>query len=205
MYGTPTIYYCTGSTSQCPETVWVSITVIGAAISGSIKSYTPGTATFQPQNGFLLNLWWLNYDQLDPTLLSGSPSCTWYWVPNPDALGNNCVPVDFVGGESLTGNIFSNDPIFICDSGGNPTVNGTVATADSSAFVADPTSGGCGSAVSGSVTTLANQPVEPIPTDDVVLGAEAAQNGCLARVPPSSSLRCTRARFLNMSGHTACT
>jgi len=59
LYGTPPIYYCTGSTSQCPETVWVSTTVVGRCHLGRNQEFTPGTATFQPQNGFLLNLWWL--------------------------------------------------------------------------------------------------------------------------------------------------
>jgi hypothetical protein len=189
LYGSPTIYDCTGSSSQCPQTVWVSMTVVGASNVGAITSYTPGTVSFQPQNGFLLNLWWLNYDQEDPTTVPGSQSCTWYWVPNPDALGSGCQPVDFVSGETLNGNIFSNDPIFICsDSSGSPTVNGTVESADSSAFVADPDSKSCGSTVLGSPTQIPNETVEPIPTDDVILGSEAAQNGCLYEGPTELQL-----------------
>lgn len=188
LYGSPTIYYCTGGSSKCPQTVWVSMTVIGASKTGQISSYTPSTITVQPQNGFLLNLWWLNYDQLDPTTLAGTQTCTWYWN-NGNALESGCVPVDFVSGETLTGNIFSNDPIFICsDSSGSPTVNGTVSTADSSAFVADPTSSGCGNKVLGSPGTVTSQTPEPIPTDDVILGTEAAQNGCLYEGPTELQL-----------------
>lgn len=187
LYSSPTIYYCTGGSSKCPQTVWVSMTVVGAANQGRITSYTPGTITFQPQNGFLLNLWWLNYDQLDPTLLGSNVTCTWYWNNN-NSLENGCVPVDFVAGETLTGNIFSNDPIFICSGGGNPTVIGTVSTADSSAFVSDPSSGGCGNSVNGSPATVTGLNPEPEPTDDVVLGAEAAQNGCLYEGPTEIQL-----------------
>jgi hypothetical protein len=192
LYGTPTIWYCTGGTSNCPATVWVSIQVIGASKSGSLVSYTPGTATFQPQNGFLLNLWWLNYDQLDPTTLAGNQSCTWYWYNNSNSLNSGCEPVDFVKGESLTGNIFSNDPIFICsdsNTSGGPTVNGTVESYDSSAFVTDPVNcGGGGDYVAGNNTPDPNQPFEQIPTDDVVIGEEAAQNGCLYEGPTEIQL-----------------
>src|SRR5580704_10309995 len=78
LYGAPTVYYCTGSTSSCPDTVWVSMKVIGASGSASRFSYNPGTVSFVPDNGFLLNLWWLNYDQEDPTIISGDPQCTYY-------------------------------------------------------------------------------------------------------------------------------
>jgi hypothetical protein len=190
LYGAPTIYYCNDPTnpSGCPTTVWVSIKVIGASKAGSIISYTPGTVTFQPENGFLLNLWWLNYDQLDPTTLAGTQTCTWYWN-NGNSLESGCKPVDFVDDESLTGNIFSNDPIFICSgSDGGPTVTGTVATHDSQVFVTDPTGGGCGNSVKGTHTPEPNQPFEQIPTDDVVIGNEAAANGCLYEGPTEIQL-----------------
>lgn len=182
LYGSPTIYYCTGTGSSCPGQVWVSLQVVGASISGSVTSYTPGTVTFQPQNGFLLNLLWLNYDQEDPSTTSAT-TCTWY----SGSLGKNCVPVDLVGGESLNGSIFSNDPVFICSSGSGasnePTVSGSITSHYSSAILSDPTSGSCGSSVLGSPTLTANAPFEQVPTDDAVLAAQAAANGCLYEGP----------------------
>jgi hypothetical protein len=192
LYGSPTIYYCTGGSSSCPQTVWVSMTVIGASKTGQIRSYTPGTITVQPQNGFLLNLWWLNYDQLDPTTLAGTQTCTWYWYNTPNSLNSGCEPVDFVKGETLTGNIFSNDPIFVCsdsNTSGGATVNGTVATHDSAAFVTDPLNcSGGGNYVAGTHPEETSQPFEQEPTDDVILGAEAAQNGCLYEGPTELQL-----------------
>jgi hypothetical protein len=201
LYGSPTVYYCTGGTSSCPSTVWVSLNVVGAAGAPSRISYNPGTVSFEPANGFLLNLWWLNYDQEDPSTVSGNPNCEYYWQPNPDALLSGCVPVDFVGGESLTGNIFSNDPIFICsssdDSSGAPTVNGTIEShypatgtgPTGSSVVTDPSfcRGGSDDVV-GSVTQVGNAPQEPIPTDDVELQTEAANSGCIYEGPTEISL-----------------
>jgi hypothetical protein len=198
LYGSPTVYYCTGSTSSCPDTVWVSMKVIGAAGGASQTSYNPGTVSFVPANGFLLNLWWLNYDQEDPTTVAGTQSCTYYWPSN--SVASSCVPVDFVGGESLTGNIFSNDAIFICssssDSSGSPTVNGTIEShypddssgSSGSPVVTDPDSN-CsdGDNIDGTKTLVGNAPVEPLPTDDVELQTEAAESGCVYEGPTEIS------------------
>lgn len=210
-YGNPTVWNCTGT--NCPEQVWVSVTVVGA--SGFQKNsmyYDTGTVNFQPSNGFLLNLWWLNYDQEDPSTIqvtSGgtttNPACNYYW-DNPistspyyqHGLVTNCKPVDFASGESLTGNIFSNDSLFICGTaagqGGNPpasspTINGTIASHDPlSATVVDPTSSGCTNTISGNDTLEYNQPAEPIPTDDAVLGQLATTGGCLYQGPTEIQL-----------------
>ena len=183
LYGSPSIYNCTGGTTKCPANVWVSMQIVGAAGFSKDMSYDTGTVTFDPQNGFLLNLWWLNYDQEDPATLGTNISCDYYWAPNPDALKSGCQSVDFITGESLTGNIFSNDSIFIC---GTPTINGAVSTGDPSNYFVDD---GCGNSVpSGTYTEAKGQPVEPIPTDDAVLGAVAAQGGCLYQGPTEFQL-----------------
>jgi hypothetical protein len=194
LYGSPTVYYCTGTTSHCPNTVWVTMKVIGASGSSTRMSYNPGTVSFVPANGFLLNLWWLNYDQEDPTTTPGTQTCTYYWPSN--SVASNCAPVDFVGGESLTGNIFSNDALFICSSGsgssGSPTINGTIEShypdnssgSSGSPVVTDPDST-CsnGDNVVGTNTMIGNAPVEPLPTDDVELQTEAAESGCVYEGP----------------------
>ncbi|MGO9343797.1 MAG: hypothetical protein ACLP6E_14960 [Acidimicrobiales bacterium] len=194
MYGTPIVYVCTGGTTVCPANVWVSLKVIGASKSGQFSNYVPGTVTFDPANGFLLNLYWLNYDQEDPTVVPTSPTCTWYWSPSPAGLGSKCVPVDYVAEETLNGNIFSNDPLFICansstaSAADSPTINGTISSADPSyATLADPDNS-CDDSIYGSETQQDDQPFEPIPTDDVVLGTEAADNGCEYEGPTEISL-----------------
>jgi hypothetical protein len=205
LYGNPVIYVCTGGSSKCPETVWVSLTVVGVAVGGQTTTYTPGTATFQPSNGFLLNLWWLNYDQEDPTTANPSSDCTWYWAPNSsgnptDNVGSGCVPVDFVAGETLNGNIFSNDPIFICSgtsTSSAPTVNGTISSVNPGVAIEDdPTNAynsktnttGCDDVIAGTYSGNPGQPFEQVPTDDIVLEDEAAQNGCLYEGPTEIQL-----------------
>jgi hypothetical protein len=183
LYGSPSIYSCTGGTSKCPATIWVSMQVVGAAGFTKDMSYDTGTVTFDPQNGFLLNLWWLNYDQQDPASLGNNVTCTYYWA-NGDALKPGCANVDFITGESLTGNVFSNDSIFIC---GTPTINGAASTGDPSNYFVDDS--GCGTTVpSGTYTEAKNQPIEPIPEDDSVLGAVAAQAGCVYEGPTEFQL-----------------
>jgi hypothetical protein len=194
LYGAPTVYYCTGGTSSCPSTAWVSLNVVGAAKGGTSVSYNPGSVTFQPSNQFLLNLYWLNYDQTDPNVIQPTPAdCELYWTPSPAALQSGCQAVDFIGGETLNGNIFSNDPLFICDNStyGDPTINGTLESADPSyAYTEDPSSGGgcTGGAIPTGTATIKDLPQEPIPTDDYVLATEAAQDGCLYEGPTEIQL-----------------
>jgi hypothetical protein len=187
LYGSPSIYNCTGGTSKCPAPIWVSMQVVGAAGSTNDMSYDTGTVTFDPQNGFLLNLWWLNYDQQDPASLGGNFTCTYYWA-NSYALKPGCAAVDFITGESLTGNIFSNDSIFIS---GTPTINGAVSTGDPSCYFENAGSAPppCPSpSPSGTYTKALDQPFEQPPTDDAVLGAVAAQGGCLYEGPTELQL-----------------
>ncbi len=86
LYGSPSIYNCTGGTTKCPAAIWVSMQIVGAAGYTNDMSYDTGTVTFDPQNGFLLNLWWLNYDQQDPASLGSGITCTYYWANGTDAL-----------------------------------------------------------------------------------------------------------------------
>jgi hypothetical protein len=185
LFGNPIIFDCT-TTSKCPSPdVWVSMQVVGASGYKTTMNYSTATVTFQPTNSFLLNLWWLNYDDEDPQMVGGS-SCGYYdsYASAAAYVAGPCQPVDLITGETLVGNIFSNDVIFIC---GSPTIDGTVESASSQGTVADPTSGGCtdspsaGSGYTYSVQT--NQPSEPIPTEDDVLATVAAETGCLYQGP----------------------
>ena len=75
---------------------------------------------------------WINYDQTDPAVITqyGGGTCTpaYYYTPNPNALGANCQSIDFVTADTLTGNLFMNDTVFVC---GSPTFD-NVETADPS-------------------------------------------------------------------------
>lgn len=188
-FGNPKVYICNGNSTQCPTSVWENITVVGAAGYPNLLSYNTGTISIQPSNSFLLNLWWLNYDQEDPEQVNAQnpPTCTYYWENNY-ALMPNCVPVDFVTGESLLGgNIFSNDSIFVC---GSPNLNGsTITTADpKSGTEVDPDNGGCSNTPQGTYTSVTGQKQQQIPTDDAVLNTVASEGGCLYEGPTEIDL-----------------
>ena len=110
----------------------LSVNIIGAAGFKNDYNYQTALVTLQPLNGFLLNVLWINYDQIDPNVVSqyGGGNCAspyqYYWTPNPNALQNNCQSLDFITADALTGNLFMNDTVFVC---GSPTFL-NVETAD---------------------------------------------------------------------------
>ncbi len=122
-------------------------------------NYQSAVITMQPLNGFLLNVLWLNYDQIDPTVVSqygggtcgGSPpTYAYYWTPNPNALQSNCQSLDFITADTLTGNLYSNDTVFVC---GSPTFL-NVETADPSEDWYED-GGGCSGAPTGDTVLTA--------------------------------------------------
>jgi hypothetical protein len=100
----------------------LSVNIIGAAGYKNGYNYQSALVNLQPLNGFLLNVLWLNYDQIDPNVVSqyGGGTCAapyqYYWTPNPNGLQPNCQSLDFITADALTGNLFVNDTIFVCGS-----------------------------------------------------------------------------------------
>jgi hypothetical protein len=187
-YGTPAIYQCNNSSNCTSGDTWEQIQVVGYATSEGQKAFQQATIVIQPKNNFLLSLWWLNYDQSDPSTLGGDPACTWYWVTN--SLVNGCQAIDLVGGETITGNMWVNDDVFICSTlaTGSPTINGTIDTVGG--LIADPGGGGCYQGVPAADWVKETQ-TETAPTDDAVLGSVAQQNGCLYEGPTEIELLST--------------
>jgi hypothetical protein len=182
-YGTPAIYECNNSSNCTSDDTWEQLQVVGFAASEGQKAFQQATIVIQPTNDFLLKLWWLNYDQSDPATVSGDPACTYYHPTN--TLVNNCTPIDLITGETITGNMWVNDDVFIC---GSPTINGTIYTAGT--LVADPDNYGCNQGVPSSNYVNETQ-MEAAPTDDAVLGQVAEQNGCLYEGPTEIELLST--------------
>jgi hypothetical protein len=165
----PTLNYSTGT---------VSLVVEGAAgyphDYGSNYSYDSATITLQPLNNFLLDLLWLNYNQIDPVVISANdpPTCGYYYDVG---LESRCEAVDLITGDSLNGNIYVNDSIFTC---GNPSFS-SVATADPNEIFVKTCAGT--PTVSGTETDGA--PTETIPQDDSQLTLIAQEGGCLYEGP----------------------
>lgn len=181
-YGAPAIYECNNSTFCTSGDTWEQIQVVGFASSEAQTAFQQATIVLQPQNNFLLSLWWLNYDQSDPSTVSGDPACTWYWVTG--SLVHNCTAIDLITSETITGNMWVNDDVFIC---GNPTINGTIDTVGG--LIADP-GNGCTQGVPHS-DWVKETATETAPTDDAVLGQVAGQNGCLYEGPTEIDLLST--------------
>jgi hypothetical protein len=184
-FGTPSIYSCTGVGSACPTPqTWEDVKVVGAAGYTNDMSYDVAEVQFDPTNGFLVNLWWLNYDQSDPVTLGDAtaPDCGYYW--NGGLVGGNptdCTAIVIDNGESIDGNLFLNDSLFEC---GTPHIAGNTQTADPGhAYIAYPS--GCGAEGAPNPTSWAghgvftdNAHAESPPTDDAVLGTVAVNDGC---------------------------
>lgn len=160
----------------------LSINIVGAAGYANDYNYQSAVVTLQPLNGFLLNVLWINYDQVDPAVVNqygnqGTPTCDYFWTPNPNALGNNCEILDFIDADSLTGNLFVNDTIFVC---GSPSFQ-NVETADPTEMYVE--GNGCSGAPSISGTQQDNVGIEPIPSDNSALTTQASLDGCLYEGP----------------------
>jgi len=188
-YGTPAIYDCNVPAHCTSNTTWEQIQVVGYATSEHQSSFQQATILIQPKNNFLLSLWWLNYDQSDPSTLTGDPGCNWYWAGSPpgtpaNSLVAGCQAIDLITGETITGNMWVNDNVFIC---GSPTINGTIYTVGG--LIADP-GGGCTQGVPAADWVKETQ-TETAPTDDAVLGSVAQQSGCLYEGPTEIDLLST--------------
>jgi hypothetical protein len=181
-YGTPAIYQCNNSSNCTSGDTWEQVQVVGFATSEGQKAFQQATIVIQPSNDFLLKLWWLNYDQSDPSTLAGDPACTYYHPSN--SLVSGCQAISLVTGETISGNMWVNDSVFIC---GTPTINGTIYTAGT--LVATP-GGGCTQGVPAA--NYVDEPqTETAPTDDAVLGSVAQQGGCLYEGPTEFDLLST--------------
>jgi hypothetical protein len=158
----------------------LSVDIVGAAGYPNQYNYQTAVLTLQPLNSFLLNVLWINYNQIDPPVVAqynnvSAPTCQYYWS-NGNSLNNNCENVDFITGDSFNGSLFINDSIFLC---GSPSF-GQVETADTNQnWVQD---NGC----SGTPTYSSwknNVPIEPIPTDNSSLQDNAEVGGCAYQGP----------------------
>jgi len=155
---------CTAPSTTAGATLaFIEEKVIGAAEIGNRYAYQSALAEFTPENGFLSNIWWSNYEATDPQI-SANPNtaeadCTYDWnndyygpdttnnggsVPFPTS--NNCNAVFFGPNDVLYGPIYSNDSIYVDGdpdfgvpaSRGQSAVPSTVTTHDPNCLFVDP-------------------------------------------------------------------
>jgi hypothetical protein len=162
----------------------VSVDVVGASGYPNDYNYQTAVVNLQPLNSFLLNVLWLNYDQIQPAVVNqygGSAStCLYYWANNPDALSSGCENLDFISADTLTGNVFMNDSVFVC---GSPSFQ-NIATADpDQQWVQD-----CSGTPNVSGTKSFGVPTQPIPTDNSSLNVQASLDGCVYEGPTTITI-----------------
>jgi hypothetical protein len=123
----PPAYFLIDNPSINTTTGLLSIDIVGSAGYTNDYNYQTAVVTLQPLNSFLLNVLWINYDQVDPTVVEQynghDPTCGYYYDVGLEA---NCESIEFVAADTLTGNLFLNDSVFVC---GSPNFQ-TVETAD---------------------------------------------------------------------------
>ncbi|HYA67289.1 MAG TPA: hypothetical protein VED63_01030 [Acidimicrobiales bacterium] len=156
---------------------YLSFDVVGVAGFAPRYYYQSAVVTLDPTNSFLLNVSWVNYNQVDPAVVAqyngvAAPTCTYYWPS--DTLGHNCENIEYAATDALTGNVFANDSIWVCDS---PTFQ-SVKTADTQQKYVQNCSG-----TPTSTSWTNGVAVEPIPTDNTTLNTDAKYNGCLYEGP----------------------
>ncbi len=120
----PPMWFYLGTPNVNTKTGNLTMSVIGSAGYPNTYNYQTAQLVLQPLNSFLLNVLWMDKNQLDPAVL-GFPSgdtCPYYWTSGSLASYSNgtyqCTNVDFATADSLTGNLYTNDTIFVC---GSPT------------------------------------------------------------------------------------
>ena len=195
----PSIDYTTGT---------VSLTVMGASGYPNDYRYDEGNVSLTAKNDFLLNVLWIDYNQVDPVVvqqvdqLNSPPTCELYWAsstsPQTDA-NNGCIPVEFITGDTLDGNVWIKDAIFVC---GSPTFQ-AVHTMDPSLPSGEFTvpAPGCNLPSDqqnqpvindkAASTAGAATPSESIPATNATLAQVARTGGCLFQGPTEITLQGT--------------
>jgi len=204
---------CTAPGSTAGQTLdYIKELVYGAAMVGSKISFQSSYVDFLPENGFLIHLFWSNYESTDPSLSSNpnaSQDCTYDWNDNyegPDTTnqGNyntsNCAAVFFGPNDLLYGPVYSNDSIYVASDPnfGSTSDPSTVTTHDPNCLFVDPgdnhgSAATCSAATSdvgeyNSATSSDNAPFEPLPSTDTQLETIAAEDGCLYSGPTEITL-----------------
>jgi hypothetical protein len=185
-----------------PATASVDLTVVGASGYPHDVAYQEGRLTLSALNDFLLNVLYIDYDQVDPLVLDPTatsanpgPTCGLYgastavneWTgqtvsKTPNSLGpsSQCAAVSFIDGDTFDGSVWIEDAVFIC---GSPTFQ-ALHTEYSTLTIPAPGGGCSDDATTGAGSTAgAATPVEELPTTDGSLATQATSRGCLFEGP----------------------
>src|ERR1035437_5006508 len=189
----------------------VQVQVVGVAGPKGHYIYNSSIANLQPENGFLNNIWWSNFEAFDASTTVGSgnyANCQYDWQNSYNGPGGSCLatPVPFAVHDRLTGPVYSNDSIYVDGTSSAKPSFGTsspyspVTTADTGCqFVSLPGSNddsptACQNAARDyvahydPVNSSFGQPIDPPPASDQKLAAVAAAGGCLYSGPTTITM-----------------
>ena len=103
----------------------LAVQMVGAAHDSSAPNgylFDQETITVAPNNGFLQNVWWSNYESYSPT--GSYATCNYNWMLNYDINNDNNVDcsaqVYFGPDDYLFGPVFTNDSVFVSGNGSRP-------------------------------------------------------------------------------------
>jgi hypothetical protein len=193
---TPLEYY-SYIPSVVSSTGLVSLEVSGKAGSGNGQVVRTFDYTVRPATS-LDDIYWSNYETVDPNLGSQYSSCDQYYVSG-SSPASGCV-IEFDTADVLDGPVFSNDTFRMC---GSPTFESTVESGNPNDTVGYTSAPSCGSSTpvfkDGSPTLVSNTPPQTaIPTADQTAalnyGCEFTGNVTLAMTavtsatPPDTSI-----------------
>lgn len=191
------------------STATVSIKVVGASGFPSGYAYQEGSLTLSALNDFLLNVLYIDYDQIDPLILDPTatssnpgPTCGLYgattavnewtgatYAKTANSLGpsSSCAPVNFITGDTLNGNVWIKDAVFVC---GSPAFK-VLHTQYSAQTIPGPGCSDSATTAPGSTYGSAT-PDETLPTTDGSLASLAKSGGCLFEGPTDIVLNGTQ-------------
>jgi hypothetical protein len=157
---------------------YLEVQIVGAAGFPGKYVYYSTVAHFTPQNDFLNNVWWSNYESSNfPD--ANAADCEHFWsaAVNRNANNDPCTPVEWQDLDNVTGPVYSNDSLFIAQgSTGAGVFNSTVTTADPSCLYEQDN--GPGYTCQTNTPPTYGHALENPPVDNTELLATAIQGGC---------------------------
>ena len=155
---------------------YLEVQIVGAAGFPGNYVYYSTVAHFTPQNDFLNNVWWSNYESSDFPNANAS-DCEHFWSP---AVGRNlgnepCTPVEWQTLDNITGPVYSNDSLFVSGTPSSVFNSGTETADPSCAYEVD---NGPGYTCTTDTPPTYGHALEAPPPDNSELKATAIQGGC---------------------------
>ncbi len=155
---------------------YLEVQIVGTAGFPGNYVYYSTVAHFTPQNDFLDNVWWSNYESSNfPN--ANAANCLHFWSPAEGRnLGNEpCNPVEWQDLDNITGPVYSNDSLFVNGTPSQVFNSGTETADPSCAYEVD---NGPGYTCTTDTPPTYGHALEAPPSDNSELKATAIQGGC---------------------------